>query len=490
MPTFDAAAAQRVRDAAREMLEEHHLPGISVGLVEHGELVFCEAFGYADIESRAPMDPARRQRIASITKTMVGLCLMALVDEGRLSLQDRVATLLPEVRFDGPGDAITLRHLLTHTSGIGEAATPDALAETVNPDRRVVREPGDFSELFPLGITVESQPGDKWAYCNLGYALLGEVVVRTEGQPLHAVLQRRIFGPLGMTDSDALDEPHPSLTTGYHRPATDDQRELLERAGIKVAEEPAVDGYNIRGEYRAEFNKAMIAAGGVQSTVPDMARYAAALLARGGGIVRPETFESMIGPQFCPDPRLESWGLSFERAPLYGRASISHGGAYFGGWNSNLMAFPDDGLAIIQHMNVMLDRPSPVFSRIRRAALGAPVPARRAAPLDPALAASATGVFECPPGRLTNFRPSLRVGRAQLSVRDGDLWLHARRGVWKDGVRLLPADASDPAFFVVDRDGDEPSYVVLTRGADGTVDGLRCDELIRMLRTETVAPWV
>ncbi len=490
MATFDASAAQRVRDAAREMLDVHHLPGISIGLVERGDLVFSEAFGCADIESRTPMDPARRQRIASITKTMVGLCIMAIVDEGRLTLDDRIATLLPELQFDGPGDAITIRHLLTHTSGIGEAATPDALAETVNPDRRAVRQPGEFAEMFPRGITVESQPGEKWAYCNLGYALLGEVLVRTEGQPLHATLQRRIFGPLGMTDSDALDEPHPGLTTGYHRPPTDDQRELLERAGIKVNEEPAVDGHNIRGEYRAEFNRAMIAAGGVQSTVPDMARYAAALLARGGGIVRPETFESMIGPQFCPDPRLESWGLSFERAPLYGRASFSHGGAYFGGWNSNLTVFPDDGLAIIQHMNVMLDRPSPVFSRIRRAALGAPVAARPHAPLDPSVAASVAGVFECAPGRLTNFRPSLRVGRAQLSVRDGDLWLHTRRGVWKDGVRLLPADPADPCFFIVDRDGDEPSYVVLTRPHDGAVDGFRCDELIRMIRTETVAPWV
>jgi CubicO group peptidase (beta-lactamase class C family) len=490
MPTFNAAAAQRVRDAAREMLEEHHLPGISIGLVERGELVFSEALGYADIESRAPMDPARRQRIASITKTMVGLCLMALVDEGRLSLDDHVATLLPELRFDGPGDAITLCHLLTHTSGIGEAATPDALTETVNPDRRVVREPGDFSQMFPRGITVESRPGDKWAYCNLGYALLGEVIVRTEGQPLHAVLQRRIFGPLGMADSDALDQPHPALTTGYHRPPTDDQRELLERAGIRVAEESAVDGYNIRGEYRAEFNRAMIAAGGVQSTIPDMGRYAAALLARGGGIVKPETFRAMSAPQFCPDPRLESWGLSFERAPLYGRNSISHGGAYFGGWNSNLTVFPDDGLAIIQHMNIMLDRPSPVFSRIRRAALGAPVAARPQAPLDGSVAASVTGVFECPPGRLTNFRPSLRIGRTQLSVRDGELWLHARRGVWKDGVRLLPADPDDPCVFIVDRDGDQPSYVILTRGSDGAVDGFRCDELVRMVRTETVAPWV
>lgn len=139
----------------------------------------------------------------------------------------------------------------------------------------------------------------------------------------------------------------------------------------------------------------------------------------------------------------------------------------------------------------MLDRPAPVFSRVLRAAFDAPAPVRApAVALDANVAASAPGVYECLAGRLTNFRPSLRIGRAQIVARDGELWLHARRGVWKRGVRLLPAEAHDPCAFVVDGHGDEPELVLLTRGADGHIDGFRCDELVRMVRTEQVGGWV
>src|SRR2546422_10158570 len=104
-------------DTASRLVDEHHLPGISVGVVSGDDLIYAEGFGYADIESRRPMTPEHRQRIASITKTMVGLCAMALVDEGRLSLEDRVVDHLPDLQFHGPAEAMTIRHLLTHTSG-------------------------------------------------------------------------------------------------------------------------------------------------------------------------------------------------------------------------------------------------------------------------------------------------------------------------------------------------------------------------------------
>jgi hypothetical protein len=99
MSSFDAV---RVRDTAASLLAEHKLPGLSVGVVSRGDLIFSESFGLADIESATPMTPEHRQRIASITKTMVALCAMALVDEDRLSLEDRVAELLPDIPFKRP----------------------------------------------------------------------------------------------------------------------------------------------------------------------------------------------------------------------------------------------------------------------------------------------------------------------------------------------------------------------------------------------------
>jgi CubicO group peptidase (beta-lactamase class C family) len=80
--------AERIQAAATRAIEEHQLPGLGVAVVCDGEVLYCDAFGYADIESQRPMRPDVTQRIASITKTMVGLCVMALVDEGKLHLDD------------------------------------------------------------------------------------------------------------------------------------------------------------------------------------------------------------------------------------------------------------------------------------------------------------------------------------------------------------------------------------------------------------------
>lgn len=484
---FDAAAASAVRDAADEVMQRYHLPGISIGVVSGDDLVFSEGFGFGDIESGEAMDPARRQRIASITKTMAGLCTMALVGEGKLSLDGRVVDLLPEVRFEGPAEHMTVRHLLLHTAGIGEAPTAEALAATIDPNR--AGGPGDFSTLYPHGIMIEAEPGTKWAYANHGYALLGEIIARTEKAPLGDVMRRRIFEPLGMTDSECTRGPHPELTTGYHRAPDAGTRELLERAGIVRPEEPTVDGYNIRGKAVANDHHGMLAAGAVQSTVPDMARYASALLRRGAGIVRPATFDAMVAPQWCPDDRLISRGFSFARSSRGGRRSFGHGGSYFGGWNSHLAVMPAENMAVIIHLNVMLDNSAPVFARIERAVFGDPAPSPPSAPLDGDVLTAAPGVYECTPGKLTNFRPSTNYGRIHIASDGQGLTIRARRGVWKQGVPLLPADEADPLLFAACAPGSDPALVLLTRDARGRIDGIRFGDLCHMVRNDQIEPW-
>jgi CubicO group peptidase (beta-lactamase class C family) len=484
MRTLTAQDFGRIRVAARAVLDEQHVPGLSIGIVQGKDLVFSEGYGYADIESRAPMTPDRRQCIASITKTMVALCVMALVDEGRLRLTDRTVDLLPDVRFDGPAGTMTVWHLLTHTGGIGEAPTQDTLAATVNPDQDARRKPGEFADAYPDGITIEFEPGTKWHYANHGFQLLGEIVRRTEGTDLNDVMQRRIFGPLRMDDTDLRGEYHAALSTPYHRAPGEDRRFQLERAGVAIKDETAVDGHNIRGRFGGEFNKAALAAGGVQSSIPDMARYAAAILGRGAGIVREATFATMVAPQYCPDDRLVSWGLGFIREPFAGRRIIGHGGAYFGGWNSSLSVFPEDDLAVIQHMNVMLEDPAPVFDRVLRAVLDAPTPTFTERAVYASILETAPGIYELSPGRLTNFRPATSVGRIQIERNGDGLLLRSRWGHWKHGVRLTPCDPHDPALFAIQRPGAEPAYVALTRDDEGHVDGLRCDRLVRMHRRE------
>ncbi len=479
------ALAARVRDAALDAIERHHVPGISIGVVEGGSLVLCESFGYADIESRTPMQPQHRQCIASITKTIVGLCAMALVDEGKLTLDARITDLLPDVRFHGPAELMTVWNLLTHTAGIGEAQSQELLASTISPDADARRKPGTFASMYADGCVVEYESGTKWHYANHGYNFLGEIISRAEGgADLHDVMQRRIFGPLGMTGTDLLGADDPSLATPYHRAPSDDTREQLTRAGLPVRDEPTVDGHNIRGTFGGEFNRAALAAGGVQSTLPDMARYASALLWRASGIVRPETFDAMIRPQYCPDGRLTNWGLAFIRTPFPGRTLIGHGGAYFGGWNSELALSLDEDVAVIQHMNVMLDDPAPVFRQIQRAVFDVAEPVYALRAIDPAVLDDAPGVYQLTPGRLTNFRPATGIGRIRIDREGSALKLTSRWGKWKTGVPLLPADASDPLFFALQPDGRDPSHLAFTRGAGGRIDGLRCDRLVRMVKVQ------
>jgi CubicO group peptidase (beta-lactamase class C family) len=473
--------------AIRGLVKEHHLPGIAVGVVEGGELVFAEGFGLADIESGRQQDPSLKQRIGSITKTMVGLCAMALVEEGRLSLADRVAERLPEVTFHGPAEGLTVRHLMTHTGGIGEAPMPEQIRDPFaalwsdSPD-----VPG-VPEAYPEGITIEVEPGRKWAYANHGFVLLGEIVARAEGAPIEEVLRRRVFEPLGMEHTDCLDQPNADLTTGYHRELGPDERELRERAGWEIEDEEAVDGHNIRGRYRYVMGRA---AGAVQSTIPDMARYASALLRKGGGIVSAETFEEMVAPHWCPDDRLMSLGLALFREPRYGRRTFRHGGDVDGGWNTMLTVSPADDMAVLVHMNLSYNRFDLVESRIVQAAMGAPDEVAVGGELDGWALVSAPGVYEPLPGRLTNFRIMTQTGLIQITREGDELALRSRWGAWKDGFRMRPADRDDPAFFALETGEPEPPRVALLRDADGMVTGLRCDRLVEMVRNDSLEPWV
>jgi hypothetical protein len=161
--------------------------------------------------------------------------------------------------------------------------------------------------------------------------------------------------------------------------------------------------------------------------------------------------------------------------------SIGHGGAYFGGWNSRIDVLPERNLGIIQHMNIMMDDPAPVFRRIIRAALGIEDGPHPEHTNDADVLASAPGMYELPmPGPLTNFRPQTRVGRVHIARAGDGLTLQSRWGKWKRAVPLTPVDPEDPGFFAIQLPDAEPAFVALDRDAAGAVTGLRMDDLVVM----------
>lgn len=482
-----ASDLDRMTQAASELVERHHLPGLAVGVVNGGEMVYSRGFGYADIESKTPADPAMRHRIGSITKTMVGLCAMALADEGRLRLEDRVVDHLPDLRFEGASEQLTIWHLMTHTGGIGEAPTLEALRQYgIDPTFDAggeVRVPDGY----PEGIVLEVAPGTLWAYANHAFVLLGEIVARTERKPVETVLQERIFGPLGMRDSDCLDEQHPRLATPYHRATPEDTKELIRRAGGEVKpDEPTVDGYNMRGKFtRVDVR----AAGAVQSTIADMCAYGAALLRQGGGIVRAETFARMVSPQWCPNERLSNLGLTFFRKRRWGHETFGHGGAIFGGWNSQIMVFPDDDVAFVAHSNIMWDETYSIMARVAQALVDGKDADAPVGPVAASVLESAPGVYEATGGPMTNFRISTNRGRIQVTREGDDLYFRARRSAWKEGGRLLPAAQDDPGFFRLEIESVMPVYVAFDLDADGRATGMRFDDCALLRKNPALEPW-
>jgi CubicO group peptidase (beta-lactamase class C family) len=346
---------------------------------------------------------------------------------------------------------------------------------------------------YAAGITIEAVPGTTWAYANNGFALLGEILMRTEDlDTVDAVLRKRIFAPLGMTNTDALDHPHADLSTGYHRAPDDDMRELYARIGRVLPDEETVDGHNIRGKYQYERAEDIRAAGAVQSTIPDMAKYTSALLRRGGGIVRPETFHAMLAPQWQPDARMPAIGLTFFLKARFGRQTFGHGGGVTGGWNTMLTVVTEDDLALLLHVNLTFDKLEEVEGRLLQAALDAPPRSLPELPTDPALLAAAPGVYEAPaPGPLTNFRVVTTFGRMQITDEAGALVFRTRRGRWKQGARMLPCDPGDPTFFLLDSGDVEPQHVALLRDGDGHVTGIRVAALAArdMVRNDAIARW-
>ena len=307
MTTFTAADMNRVRATAASLVDEYRLPGMSIGVVSSDGILYAEGFGYAEIESSRPQGPRLRQRIGSITKTMVGLCAMALVEEGKLRLGERVVDRLPDISFTGPAETVLVRHLMTHTNGIGEAPRMDQYLDTGAALWSNSVAPVPVTEAYADGIHIEVPAGTKWSYANHAFALLGEIVARIEDERIEEVLRKRIFDPLAMTSTDCYDLMHPDLTVGYHRAPSHDELDVMDVLGNVPPQEPTVDGCNIRGEYVYVGPRA---AGAVQSTIHDMAKYASTLLQKSAGIVSPETFNLMTSPQWCPDDRLMSLGLT------------------------------------------------------------------------------------------------------------------------------------------------------------------------------------
>lgn len=308
------------------------LPGAVVAVVRPGRPLQTTCTGWADVASQRPVEAGTAFRIGSITKTMTTLLVLQLVEAGRVSLDEPVAALV-DVTIRQPVDArpITIRDLMTHRSGLGELATWSALRSPLHAvgGASAAGAVPTLAQLAATGYRAEVAPGEKWVYSNPGFTLLGHLVTELEGRPFAQLVQERIFDPCAMTASTFDPAAAPTLATPHKR-----------RRG--------------RFEPVRPFAVSTISAGGVISTVADLARYATMLLAGGvgrhGRVVGEELLAEVFRTQFQPHPALKGIGLAFRLRRLQGETVVGHNGSV-PGWNASLVLCPARGLAVVALTN-------------------------------------------------------------------------------------------------------------------------------------------
>jgi len=197
------------------MYAAYRVPGVTVGLVHNRQVVWTDKFGYANRDEKKPMTADTVTRIGSLTKIFTGLAILGLRDEGRLTLDDPVVSVIPELRrilypsTDSP--RITFRHLITHSSGLPRVGQLDYYS---NPDQPVTVQ---ALEKSLDGVQLVFSPGTATLYSNLAMGVASVAVDRLAGMPLRAYLEQKVFKPLGMTRTtfDNQDADRLGKATGY-----------------------------------------------------------------------------------------------------------------------------------------------------------------------------------------------------------------------------------------------------------------------------------
>ena len=279
MTSLQDQTRARLRRLTLDRQRRSRVPGVFAGVVRGGGLVWSDGIGAADLgEPGTPPGEDHQFLIASNTKTFTAVLVMALRDEGRLSLDDTLDSLLPEVPVRG----MTIRQCLAHASGLQREPAGDVWETLENPPtEQLLRDLELAEQVHP--------PHRVWHYSNLVYSLLGEVVARLDGRSWAASLQARILDPLEMRRTTVgFSGTH---AQGYYVPPFSD---------VPVAE-PVME---LRG---------MDPCGGLASTGADLARWSAFVADPVAEVLSPDTVEEMCTPQIVMD--LDRWsgamGLGF-----------------------------------------------------------------------------------------------------------------------------------------------------------------------------------
>jgi len=306
-----------VEEFVRTEMVRQRVPGLSMAVVRNGQVVRAQGFGMANLEHDVPATSVTVYQSGSVGKQFTATLVMQLVGEGKLSLDDRLSKFFPS----GPAAwrDITIRQMLSHTSGISEKfySTVDLRLEYA--DTTIVRLIG----AQPLDFT----PGSRWSYSNPGYVLLGYIIEQVTGRFYGELLEERIFGPLGMSTAMIINEPAivPNRAAGYELDS-----------GRVVNQEWVSRKFNTTAD------------GSLYLTVHDLAKWDAALY--GDRVLPQAALSQMWTPIRLNGGTTHPYGFGWSLGSVNGRRIIEHGGSWQG-FKTYIARYVGDGLTVIVLMN-------------------------------------------------------------------------------------------------------------------------------------------
>lgn len=416
MPVAKGAAEERLDAFTAAYMQAMNAPGMTQALTDTTATIRTAGYGFGNVELKAPVTPDQLFQIGSITKSFAALIMLQLREEGKVDLHRPVLEYLPWLPVTMPYGPITAHHLLTHTSGL-----PDA-------DRIFQNDPSArHAQGYP--------PGAHFHYCNLGFAILGQIIQKLDARPWYQCLQARILTPLGMTATAAVItiESSARSATGYQA-FFDDQ--VYPRKGRLAPRPPEVFANP---------------AGSIASPAGDMARYLRMLLNRGWEttlrIVSEESFALLStpyikAPEFSPTA---SYGYGIAVDTLDGHKILRH----TGGMNcfaSSIYVDLDGGVAAFASINAMQGyRPTPITQyavqllRAEHEAKPLPAPEALKDAAEVENAGNYAGVFRNGDGKELLFKAEgtkllLMHGGEEIVLQrsEGDLFLSTVQGGFSD----------------------------------------------------------
>lgn len=313
----ESGVSARVDEFVKAEMQKQHIPGISLAVVKDGRIILARGYGLANVEHQVAVKPETVFQSGSVGKQFTAVAVMMLVEEGKIGLDDKISKYFRDAP-DG-WKSITVRHLLTHTSGTTDYPEDFDFRRDYTEDELLKR-----AEAIKLAFP----PGDKWSYSNMGYVTLGILIGKVTGKFYGDFLRERIFKPLGMTTARIINEADivANRAAGYHLV----KGELKNQEWVSPALNTTADG-------------------SLYLTVYDMAKWDAALYTE--KLLKKSSLEQMWTPVRLNNGKTHPYGFGWMLGQVRGRRIIEHGGAWQG-FKSFIARYVDDKLTVILFANL------------------------------------------------------------------------------------------------------------------------------------------